>query len=544
MLREELKELAKLIQKQKAEAQITEVKAAGRGCPTRLYDTLSSFSNQDMGGVIVFGLNEGTGFETVGVYDLQDLQKKVTEQCNQMEPPVRAIFTFAEYQGKNIASAEIPSIDTSDRPCFYKGAGKVRGSYIRVGDADLPMTDYEIYSYEAYRRHLYDDERQIDKVNTALLDKNIIEEYIKLRKKERPQFGRLNEEQMYEMLNITKGGKVTLASLLNFGIYPQGALPQLGITAIVVPGYQIGDVDEDDARFIDNKRIEGTISEMVEEAVAFCMRNMKVKTIIDPLTGKRADKTEYPIKAVREAILNALVHRDYSVHTEGTPVQLNMYRDRMEIHSPGNLYGRMTVEQLGIAKPDLRNPALAVMTESLTGAENRYSGVPTIRREMKKSGLYPPVFENRRNEFVVILYNEEGSKNAVKIMVEKELTINGRNARKKAADNIRADINVLMEDNGAYMASPGGYMAGIEGYEQYIPMQETYGAEQKIMKFCATPKTRAEITEMLGVKTAFYVMERYVTPLIKEGCLAMTIPEKPKSKFQRYYTVENFKSEF
>ena len=53
------------------------MKAAHKGCPTRLYDTLSSFANQDCGGIIVFGLNENTGFETVGVYDLQDLQKKV-----------------------------------------------------------------------------------------------------------------------------------------------------------------------------------------------------------------------------------------------------------------------------------------------------------------------------------------------------------------------------------------------------------------------------------------------------------------------------------
>ena len=65
----------------------------------------------------------------------------------------------------------------------------------------------------------------------------------------------------------------------------------------------------------------------------------------------------------------------------------------------------MTVEQLGIARPDLRNPALAVMTEALTGAENRYSGIPTIRRAMKEYGLPEPKFENRRNEFVVTLFN-------------------------------------------------------------------------------------------------------------------------------------------
>ena len=114
------------------------------------------------------------------------------------------------------------------------------------------------------------------------------------------------------MLNLTHDGVPTLAAVMNFGIYPQGYFPQLGITAIVVPGTEIGATDSDSARFIDNKRIEGTIPVMVEEALNFCRRNMKVKTIIDKETGLRRDRTEYPIDALREAILNAVIHRDYS----------------------------------------------------------------------------------------------------------------------------------------------------------------------------------------------------------------------------------------
>ena len=66
---------------------------------------------------------------------------------------------------------------------------------------------------------------------------------------------------------------------------------------------------------------------------------------------------------IREAILNAVIHRDYSIHTEGTPVQIDFFTNRVENSQPGSLYGRMSIEQLGIAKPDLRNPALAVMAE-------------------------------------------------------------------------------------------------------------------------------------------------------------------------------------
>lgn len=81
MIELELQELVRKVQGMKAESQTIEVKTAHQGCPQRLYDTLSSFSNQDSGGIILFGLDEARQFEVVGVYDVQDLQKKVNEQC-------------------------------------------------------------------------------------------------------------------------------------------------------------------------------------------------------------------------------------------------------------------------------------------------------------------------------------------------------------------------------------------------------------------------------------------------------------------------------
>lgn len=479
MLVEELVELANRICGQKAEKQTTEVKSAQNGCPKRLYDTLSSFSNQDRGGILVFGLDENDAFRVVGVYDPQDLQQKITEQCLQMEPPVRAVFTLAEYEGKTICAAEIPAVDMAERPCYYRGAGRIRGSFIRVGDADLPMTDYELYSYEAFRRHLHDDERPVERATLQLLDWEKICGYLEKMRADKPGFSRLEQEQALEMLNITRNGVPTLAAVLNFGLYPQGFFPQLGITAIVVPGTEIGDTDRDSARFIDNKRIGGTIPEMVEDALNFCRRNMKVKTIVSKETGVRMDRTEYPVDALREAILNALIHRDYSIHSEGTPVQIDFFADRLEIHSPGNLYGRMSIEQLGIAKPNLRNPALALMAETLTAAENRYSGIPIMRNAMKEYGLPEPKFENRRNGFSVTFYN------TAQVAEEPE------------------------------KAEPAGDLA----------------------TFCRVPKTRQEIASYLGVKTVFYAMRHYVQPMIAAGKLAMAMPEKPKSRNQKYYTV-------
>ena len=84
ILPNELIDLAKSVCDQKAETLTVKCKAAHTDCPKRLYDTLSSFSNQDSGGIILFGVDENAGLQVVGVYDAQELQKRVTEQCNQM----------------------------------------------------------------------------------------------------------------------------------------------------------------------------------------------------------------------------------------------------------------------------------------------------------------------------------------------------------------------------------------------------------------------------------------------------------------------------
>lgn len=118
------------------------------------------------------------------------------------------------------------------------------------------------------------------------------------------------------------------------------------------------------------------------------------------------------------------------------------------------------------------------MSEFLLKTENRYSGIPTIRREMAAAGLPEPVFINRRNEFIVILYNE-------------------RKAAEKAAP-------------------------------------QTQDMKEPLLEFCRTPKTRREIADYLGINTVFYVMQHYVQPLLENGKLEMTIPEKPKSRNQKY----------
>ena len=475
----ELISLVQEICRQKAEKQTIELKAAQGGFPGRIYDTLSSFSNQDTGGIMIFGVTDKPDYEVVGVYDAEDAQRKLMEACNQMEPKVRPLITMCELDGKMVVSAEIPGVDPSVRPVFYKGVGRLKGSYIRVGDADEVMSEYEIYSYEAFRRRIRDELRTVERAKLSLFDKERLDRYLTAVKAERRNLSEnVSDEDILELMGVTYDGEPTLAGIMTFSRYPQTYFPQLCITAVVVPGTQLGDTDEEETRSMDNARLTGAIEDMLKEAVEFVRRNSRTKTIIDA-DGRRKDKPEYPIKAVREAILNALVHRDYSMYTENTPISIEMYRDRMVIRNRGGLYGGGSLNQLGKGRPETRNAALANMLELLRVTENRYSGIPTILREFESAGLPEPKFDVKRGDFEVTFEND--------IMIP--------------ADEI---------DKSDILAA--------------------------ILLFCKTPRTRRELVEFTG-KSQYYTMSTFVQPLLRQGKLVYTIPEKPKSSKQKFVAV-------
>jgi ATP-dependent DNA helicase RecG len=280
-----------------------------------------------------------------------------------------------------------------------------------------------------------------------------------------------------ELMGITNQGAMTLAAILVFCLYPQTWFPQLCITAVALPGTKMGETDNDGGRFLDNKRITGSIPDMIEDAVDFVSRNLRTKTIIDS-SGHREDRTEYPLEAVREAVLNALIHRDYSALTENTPISIEIYRDRMEISSKGGLYGGGSLNQLGKGRLETRNPVLANILELLRVTENRYSGIPTIFKSFEKAHLPEPQFIVQHGLFKVIFRN------------------------------------------------------GIQLHEDSLHVNKS-DLLLAVVQFCQTPKSRDEITAFTG-KSRYYTMSSIVSPLIMQGRLRMTMPEKPKSANQRY----------
>lgn len=244
-------------------------------------------------------------------------------------------------------------------------------------------------------------------------------------------------------------------------------------------------------RFIDNERITGTIDEMVDEAVDFVNRNSRHSTIIDD-KGKRADRDEYPLKAVREAILNALVHRDYSIHSENVPVRLEIYRNRLEIISSGGLYGKLTIDSLGKVRPDTRNSALANILERCGYGKPLQRHSDYLSRAAEGAAATAG-FCIRHGEFVVTFKSKIA----------------------QVYDAPYATVSSVQEEQ-----------------EQYNG-QQAYSIEERLIEFCAVPRSRQEIIDFLGF-SRYYSMSKIVQPLIDDGKIALTLPDKPKSSKQRY----------
>ena len=463
----------------KTETNNIEFKKAKDGVPENLYDTLSSFSNTS-GGIIIFGVDEKNNYDICGITNPDIFQKKITEQSLMMEPKIRPIITICEYDGKIIASAEIPELDVFNKPCYYSGKGKMKGSYIRVGDADLPMTDYEIYSFDAFKYKTEDELRSKERIEKDIFNEISINAFLDKIISVKPNLINLDRDTILKMNGIIdKNNYPTVCGILNFGKYPQIFSPNLDIVAVRCSTNEYGIEDQNGIRFLDNKRLDGTISEMLKLAISFVINNIKKATRIND-SGIREDVLEYPIKAIREIILNALIHRDYSIHTENEPIRLTIFDDRIEISNPGGLYGRLSLDELGIVHSDIRNPFIASILEILEVTENRYSGIPTIYAEMKKAGLMEPKFESVRGTFKVTLYNSK-----------------------------KTDI---INDN-------------------FV---------SKIKAYCKTPRTKESLAKFFGYdeKHPAYFINSYVIPLIEQGILAYTIPSKPRSKNQKIYTVE------
>lgn len=416
MTTDELLELIESLRALATDSLHVEAKRAEHALPGRLWETLSAFSNTPGGGVLILGLDETSGFTTVGVKNPKKIQQDLASLCGEMEPPLRPAIELHRIEGKTLVVAEVPEIEIGQKPCYYRGAGLTNGAFIRVADGDRRLNPYEVQVMLASRGQPREDETPVAEATAGDLDPDLVAGLLaRVRRAEESVFRRLTDDEALRTLKVLVRQEdlsvPSLAGLLALGRHPQQFFPALGVTFVVYPTPRVGEPGPGGERFLDNRRLEGPIPGLIRPALDGLYRNMKRRTVVRGLF--REDLWEYPETAFREALVNALGHRDLSPMARGTPVQIQMFPDRLVITNPGGLYGPVTVERLGEEGiSSTRNQVLMKILEDVTVAgegrgicENRGSGIGAMLAALRQAGMSPPQFEDRIATFQVTFPN-------------------------------------------------------------------------------------------------------------------------------------------
>ena len=376
-------------------------------------ETLSAFSNTD-GGTILLGVDEQNGFNLVELSDPVALRDGLVQMSrDDVTPPLQISTEIVEVDGHRVVVAEVPPASADRRPVYVTAQGISGGSYLRGGDGDRHMTESEIAMVVAARVQPLYDRDLVDTSATEDLDDEAIRRTLRRVRAGFPKLAQSDDATVLFRLGITAGpsteSRLTLAGLMTYGQFPQQFFPQLMVSVVVhSPDPSSG------TRFLDNQTVRGSIPEMVETTVSVLRRNLAVRAVISD-RGGRMDEIEYPLEAVREAVVNALMHRDYSPVTRGTQVQVELFPDRLVVRSPGGLWGGVLVDELGEAGiSSSRNAVLAGLladtylpSSNELVAENRSSGIPAMLDVTRRRGLPRPKFRSSVSSFVVTMARSE-----------------------------------------------------------------------------------------------------------------------------------------
>jgi len=383
-----------------------ETKAAQGGLPARIYRSLSALSNRRGGGVILLGVDEEQRFAVVGVADVARLQQELASVASEMRPPLRLDFNVCEVEGQRVVAVTVPECPPDQKPCYWGRSRLEEGAYVRVGTTNRQMTVNEIRRlWASYRDDV--DVEVVPNASPEDLDWRRVEAYRAQVLRRDPESAAAEQTPEQLLLGIHCLARdvgvlrPTLAGLLFFGRTPQYYCPRFIVTITQYTGTEVGQEIIHGRPYLFDTEAQGPIPAMIDKAERTALGLIKRRAYFDGLT--RREVPEYPEFAIREAIRNAVAHRDYTAR--GSHVDVRLFADRLEVRNPGGLFGDLTVETLDEAPPSTRNPIIMRVLQDLGYVEQRGTGIRRMIAEMRQANLEPPHFKDAGTYFVVTLKN-------------------------------------------------------------------------------------------------------------------------------------------
>jgi ATP-dependent DNA helicase RecG len=430
---------------------------------------ICAFANGGGGTVIVGVGPDGT---LSGVADASGEAARVQSMARMCDPPVDISVKHFYRAGKRLLAIEVP--DSRQEAHSYGST-----FYMRVGATSQSMGRDEVIDFLYSAGQVRYEERFCrDFSYPADLDKKAFWRFIRKAGISRP--GNVANLLVNLRLARREGGRVLLnnAGVLFFAKEPKRFLSHGYIDCILFQGTE-------KLTILDRQELDGGLLDNVERTMMFLERNLRLRYKIEGLY--REEILEIPPDALREAVLNAVIHRDY--HFDTAWITVKIFRDRVEISSPGGLPPGLNAEEFG-KKSVHRNKLLAEMFHRLGEVERAGSGIRNIRNAAKAAGLPPPGFEFT-TFFTVVFRRPKGQL--------------GPGSTPQVAPQVAPQVTPQV---------------------------------RSLLELCSSPRTGEEILDALGLSDRKHLRGAYLRPAIASGWLAMTIPNKPNSRLQRYLTTD------
>lgn len=357
--------------------------------------TVVAYANTS-GGKIIIGVDDVTrnivGVEPSSVFGIMDkIANAVSDMC---APQIVPDVTFQTIEGKCIVQIEI--YPGQNRPYYIRSMGKENGTYIRVAGTSRPVDEAMLRDLEYQGAG-----KSYDEIVNVEIDYDE-EQALNLCNDIRVHIAESSE------LPINKVREITVTNLENWGILKKSGENYLPTNAFILCTSNVFRFAKiqcalfkgvDRAVFIDRREFGGPIYNQIEEAYQFVLKHINLGATIDGIVRK--DKYELPPESIREAIINSVCHRCYLDHS---CVQIAIYDNRVEITSPGMLYGGLTVEQAISGRSKIRNVCIAEVFSRMGIIEQWGTGLQRMIRGCREYGVREPEFIDLGDAFRVNFY--------------------------------------------------------------------------------------------------------------------------------------------
>jgi ATP-dependent DNA helicase RecG len=357
--------------------------------PGGVLRTVVAFANTS-GGRIVIGVEDGTK-KVRGVQDVLAEEERLANLiADNIAPKVIPSLEVHAWRKTQLLSIEVhPS---PNRPHFLIRLGPEAGVFVRVGSTNRRADRVLIDELKRYGQITSFDEQPVPELNSEAIDFRVASEFFQpVRKLVRSDLKTLRLTTSYQGRDVP-----TIGGILLFGVDRLSHFPDAWI--------QIGRfAGEDRRRILDSGEIRSPLPSAAEDVLSFLRKHFSREAVIGPVT--RTDRWTLPPIALREAVINAIVHADYA--QRGAPIRVALFDNRLEIENPGLLPFGLTIEdiQQGISK--LRNHVIGRVFQELGLIEQWGSGIQRMTAACRDSGLDAPRFEEIGTHFRVTLFTQQ-----------------------------------------------------------------------------------------------------------------------------------------